>query len=57
LGDRNFLSRFQNFNNHFDEILRQADGATTFDLRIDDRIITIPPTPPTTALQRKEVKK
>jgi cell division protein FtsQ len=41
LGDRNFLARFQNFNNHFDEILRQADGASVYDLRLDDRIMTV----------------
>jgi len=41
LGDRNYLARFQNFNNHFDEILRQADGASVFDLRLDDRIMTV----------------
>ena len=41
LGDRNYLARFQNFNSHFDEILRQSDGATVFDLRLDDRIMTV----------------
>jgi cell division protein FtsQ len=41
LGDRHFLQRFQNFNNHFDEILRQSDGASVFDLRLDDRIMTV----------------
>jgi cell division protein FtsQ len=41
LGDRRFLARFQNFNNHFDEILRQSDGASVFDLRLDDRIMTV----------------
>jgi hypothetical protein len=41
LGDRHYLARFQNFNNHFEEILRQADGASVFDLRLDDRIMTI----------------
>jgi cell division protein FtsQ len=41
LGDRNYLARFQNFNNHFDEILRQSDGASVFDLRLDDRIMTV----------------
>jgi len=41
LGDRRYLARFQNFNNHFDEILRQADGASVFDLRLDDRIMTV----------------
>jgi cell division protein FtsQ len=41
LGDRNYLARFQNFSNHFDEILRQSDGASVFDLRLDDRIMTV----------------
>ncbi len=27
LGDRNYLARFQNFTNHFDEIPRRSDGA------------------------------
>lgn len=41
LGDRNYLARFQNFSNHFDEILRQSDKASVFDLRLDDRISTV----------------
>ena len=41
LGDRNYLARFQNFTNHFDEILRQSEGASVFDLRLDDRIMTV----------------
>jgi len=41
LGDRNYLARFQNFANHFDEILRRSDGASVFDLRLDDRIMTV----------------
>jgi cell division protein FtsQ len=41
MGDRNYLARFQNFSNHFDEILRQSDGASVFDLRLDDRIMTV----------------
>ena len=41
LGDRNYLARFQNFTNHFEEISRQADGASVFDLRLDDRIMTV----------------
>jgi cell division protein FtsQ len=41
LGDGNYLSRFQNFTSHFDEILRQSDGASVFDLRLDDRIMTV----------------
>ena len=41
LGDRNFLARFRNFTSHFDEILRRSDGASVFDLRLDDRIMTV----------------
>jgi cell division protein FtsQ len=41
LGDRNYLARFQNFTSHFEEILRQSDGASVFDLRLDDRIMTV----------------
>ena len=41
LGDRNFLARFQNFTNHFEEIFRRSDGASVFDLRLDDRIMTV----------------
>jgi cell division protein FtsQ len=41
LGDHHFLARLQNFTNHFEEILRQSDGASVFDLRLDDRIMTV----------------
>jgi cell division protein FtsQ len=41
LGDRNYLARFQNFTSHFEEILRRADGDSVFDLRLDDRIMTV----------------
>jgi cell division protein FtsQ len=41
LGDRNYLARFQNFSNHYDEILRDSDGVSVFDLRLDDRIMTV----------------
>jgi cell division protein FtsQ len=41
LGDRNFLSRLQNFLNHYVEIRRRLERATTFDLRLDDRITAI----------------
>jgi cell division protein FtsQ len=41
LGDRRYLARFQDFNNHFDEIMRQSDGASVFDLRIDNNILTV----------------
>lgn len=40
LGDQNFLSRYQNFVNHYEEIRRRSEQVSTFDLRIDDRIIT-----------------
>jgi hypothetical protein len=41
LGEKNYLARFQNFTNHFDEILRQSDGAAVFDLRLDGRVLTV----------------
>lgn len=41
LGDRNYLARFRNFTSHFDEILRRSDGVSVFDLRLDDRIMTV----------------
>ena len=41
LGNANYLARLQNFTSHFDEIQRQADGASVFDLRLDDRIMTV----------------
>jgi cell division protein FtsQ len=41
LGDRNYLARFQNFTNHFEEIRRRSGGASIFDLRLDDRIMTV----------------
>jgi cell division protein FtsQ len=41
LGDRNYLARFQNFTSHFEEILRRTDGDSVFDLRLDDRIMTV----------------
>ena len=41
LGDRNYLARFQNFTNHFEEIVRRSDGVSVFDLRLDDRIMTV----------------
>jgi cell division protein FtsQ len=41
LGEQNYLARFQNFTNHFEEISRQSDGASVFDLRLDDRIMTV----------------
>jgi cell division protein FtsQ len=41
LGERNYLARFQNFTNHYDEILRQTEGTSVFDLRLDGRILTV----------------
>ncbi len=38
LGDRNFLSRLQNFRGHYEEIRRRLAQAKAFDLRLDDRI-------------------
>jgi cell division protein FtsQ len=38
LGNRNFLSRLQNFLNHYPEIQRRLPTAASFDLRLDDRI-------------------
>lgn len=41
LGDRNFRTRFQNFQDHYDEIQKRISGATVLDLRLDDRITVI----------------
>jgi cell division protein FtsQ len=41
LGEKNYRARFENFTNHFDEILRQSDGASVFDLRLDGRVLTV----------------
>ena len=41
LGEKNYLARFENFTNHFDEIVRQSDGASVFDLRLDGRVLTV----------------
>jgi cell division protein FtsQ len=38
LGNRNFLSRLQNFLGHYAEIRRRLAQARAFDLRLDDRI-------------------
>jgi cell division protein FtsQ len=38
LGDHNFASRLQNFLDHYPDIHRRLPHATTFDLRLDDRI-------------------
>lgn len=38
LGDRDFSSRLKNFLDHYPDIHRKMPQATTFDLRLDDRI-------------------
>jgi cell division protein FtsQ len=38
MGDRSFAARYQNFINHYAEIHKRLPGASTFDLRMDDRI-------------------
>jgi cell division protein FtsQ len=38
LGERNFSSRLRNFLDHYPEIHRNMPRATSFDLRLDDRI-------------------
>jgi cell division protein FtsQ len=38
LGDRNFTSRLRNFLDHYSDIRRKMPQATSFDLRLDDRI-------------------
>jgi cell division protein FtsQ len=38
LGDRNFTSRLQNFLDHYPDIHAKMPQASTFDLRLDDRI-------------------
>ncbi len=41
MGDQNFNTRLQNFLNHFSDIQRRMPDATTFDLRLDDRITVV----------------
>ena len=38
LGGGSFARRYQNFLDHYTEIRRRSPNATTFDLRLDDRI-------------------
>ena len=40
LGDGNYARRLQNFLLHYPEIRKRAANVTTFDLRLDDRIVT-----------------
>ena len=41
LGDHNFASRLQNFLDHFADIHHKMPSATSFDLRLDDRITAL----------------
>ena len=41
LGDRNFSSRLRHFLDHYTEIHRKMPDATSFDLRLDDRITAL----------------
>jgi cell division protein FtsQ len=41
LGDRDFALRHQNFLNHFGEIQKKLPGASTLDLRLEDRITVV----------------
>jgi cell division septal protein FtsQ len=41
LGDRHFQARYQNFRNHVAEIKRKLPGASTLDLRLEDRITVV----------------
>jgi cell division septal protein FtsQ len=41
LGDRNFSSRLGNFLDHYPDIHRKMPRATSFDLRLDDRITAL----------------
>jgi cell division septal protein FtsQ len=43
LGDRNFSSRLGNFLEHYPDIHRNMPQATSFDLRLDDRITGLEP--------------
>ena len=40
MGDSNFWKRLQDFLAHYPEIHKRSGNATTFDLRLDDRITT-----------------
>ena len=41
LGDRHFQTRYQSFRNHIAEIKRKLPGASTLDLRLEDRITVV----------------
>jgi hypothetical protein len=40
MGDRNFKRRLEDFLAHYAEINKRSPRATSFDLRLDDRITT-----------------
>jgi hypothetical protein len=41
LGDRHFQLRYQNFRNHIGEIKHKLPGASTLDMRLEDRITVV----------------
>jgi len=41
IGDHNFTQRYANFVNNYSEIKRRVQGATTLDLRLEDRITAV----------------
>jgi cell division protein FtsQ len=41
LGDHNFAARYQNFVTHYADIKKRLPGATTLDLRLEDRITVV----------------
>jgi cell division protein FtsQ len=41
MGDQNFTGRLNSFINHYSDIQRRLPGATTLDLRLDDRITVV----------------
>jgi len=41
LGDQHFQARYQNYRNHIAEIKRKLPGASTLDLRLEDRITVV----------------
>ena len=43
LGDQDFGARYQNFVSHYGEIKQKLPGATTLDLRLEDRITVVNP--------------
>jgi cell division protein FtsQ len=43
LGDQDFGVRYQNFVSHYGEIKQKLPGATTLDLRLEDRITVVNP--------------